>query len=210
MTPIEKDNAVRWSRCSAGKNRWFWVIYPSKADCKARGVERFPEPTATGFESTLEAAESTARKLAGDGALIYQDSPASLARYTHRRRACERKLNAAINGKGQTRKLELVWEGYCHISVDGYFPPEWCVTPYRVVKKTARKVYVDRQQFDEDEWQKRIESPEDMHWCQFDDHAFILDRQELESGEGARSARRGFCAGRFYMTREAAEKAEHD
>jgi hypothetical protein len=211
MTPIEEDNAVRWSRCSAGKNRWFWAVYPSIAECKAKGGEwHCPEPAASGFERTLEAAESTARKLAGDSAVIYHDSPARLARATRWEQACEKRRNAAINGKGQTGKLELVWEAYTHISMDGEFEPYWRVTPYRVVKKTARKVYVDREHFREEDWREQVESPEELNCWRFDLHTFILDRQELESGEGATSARRSYHDGRFYLTREAAEKAgEH-
>jgi hypothetical protein len=116
-------------------------------------------------------------------------------------------MEAAINGKGQPGKPELVWEGYTRVSMDGEYDPYWCVVPYQVAKKTARRVYVNREEFNEEDWQKQAESPEGLHWWHFDLHTFILDRQELESGEGARSARRSYHDGRFYLTREAAEKA---
>jgi hypothetical protein len=201
------ENAIRWSRCSAGKRGWFWVVLPSVADCQARDGEWCtPEPTASGFEPTLEAAESIARATAGEGAMIEPHAPARYASWIMRKHACEKRMNRKPNGNGQAARLELVWEAYHYYPDQG--SSEWHYTPYRVVKKTANRVYVDRERFDEQAWQSRLESGREMTWSDFDVETFILDRRTLESEEGPRSSRRyGGHRGYFYATKEAAERA---
>jgi hypothetical protein len=109
------------------------------------------------------------------------------------------------NGNGQAARLEFVWEAYHHVSDQG--PSEWLYIPYRVVKKTARRVYVDRKEFNEEAWHRRLESGREMTWYDFDVETFILDRRELESAEGVLRVRRSGWGGWFYPTKEAAERA---
>jgi hypothetical protein len=203
------ENAIRWSRCSAGTRGWFWIVLPSVADCQARGVEWYlPDPTATGFEPTLEAAESIARATAGEGAMIEPLAPARYASTILRKRAVEKRMSRDPIETGETAKLEFVWEAYYSMSdcpVD--YPSKYIYTPYRVVKKTVKRVYVEREPYRENVWQGQQEPGKELEWWYFDIHTFILDRRKLESGDGARSSRYGWHRGDFYPTREAAERA---
>jgi hypothetical protein len=204
------ENAIRWSRCSAGNRGWFWVVLPSVADCQARGVEWYlPEPTATGFEPTLEAAESIARATAGERAMIEPLAPARYASTILRKRAVEKRMSRDPIETGETAKLEFVWEAYYSVSdcpVD--YPSKYVYTPYRIVKRTAGRVYVEREPYRENVWRGQQEPGKELEWWYFDLHTFILDRRKLESDEGARSrTRRSSWGGRFYATKEAAERA---
>jgi hypothetical protein len=201
--------SVRWSRCSAGDRRWFWAVYPSVDDCQARGVDWFPgDPIASGFEPTLEAAEAIARSTAGEGAFIEPRAPARFAGWTLQKRACMKRMNRKPSGKSQTAAIEFVWD------VDYYYPEDarpsgWQYTPYRVIKKTAKRVYVEWEHFDEKRWQRQAESSSQANWWDYDVRTFVLDRRQLERDEGlySRTRRRN-----FYSTRAAAERviARHD
>jgi hypothetical protein len=200
----QRQYATRWSRCSASTRGWYWQVKPSWNDAERRGVDMWIDrPIASGFEPTLELAEARAKQIAGDHSL---QEPAGYASNYLRRLAAEKRMNRKPNGNGQAARLELVWNAHYHVP-DGPYEASWYYTPYRVVKKTANRVYVDRKEFDEEAWKKRLESGREMKWWDFDVETFILDRRKLESGEGAHSSTLGWYIGEFYPTREAAERA---
>ena len=75
--------AKHWSRCSAGKRGWFWVVNTAPS---------FEDPGAvyiSGFEATMEEAESRAREIAGKDAV--QDAAKWAELQLKRRRRGENK-----------------------------------------------------------------------------------------------------------------------
>jgi hypothetical protein len=163
-------------------------------------------PIASGFESTREAAEAKARSVAGDGAI--QDH-AQWASGVLTRRAVEKRM--ARKAKSDNANiLEFVWEADYYVPDQPFEPSRWVFTPYRVVKKTRTRVYVEREPYHEAVAEKRAEriAQEGATWGDYVVATFILDRKTLESGKGARSRGRRSLWGRdFYCSEAEARRA---
>jgi hypothetical protein len=197
-------NAVRWSQCSAGERGWFWAVYPSEADCEARGVDWWPgDPKASGYEPTLDAAESVARIVAGEGAKIEHHAPARLAALTLRQRAAEKRMTRKAKASN-ARPLEFVWEAW-----QGYDEREGRsitdIIPWRVIKKTARSYFVEVERFSEERWRRRVEANNGTGWPNYVQHSFTLSRSKLGSGEGLYSKAMRYPQGPFFATKQQAE-----
>jgi hypothetical protein len=189
-----EQTAPSFSRCSAGSRGWFWVVQPPGSPW---GLD--VEPMAEGFEPTAKEAEAKARSIAGEWA---RQLYANFAAHVLLKRACEKRMARDPNGDDASR-IEFVWEAYHHVSDEPCVPDEWKVHPHRVVKKTARRVYVEREPYRE----PAVPADRERHWYDYLDQTFVLDRRELERGQGVGPARRRWYGGDFYQSREEAERA---
>jgi hypothetical protein len=202
---------TRWARCSAGSRGWYWYVKPPVRSSDEKGIHWGDElPTASGFEPTAELAEAKAREAAGEDC---HQEPAKWAEEDLRRVAVEKRMARKPKDTRHTATVELIWHADL-LSADygtpGHEPSRYVYTPYRVVKKTARHVYVDRERYDiaEAAWATPVDPDRKLTWRDYDIKTFTLDRKKLESGEGtwSHSFSREYN-GEFFPTRELAEKA---
>lgn len=199
--------ATRWARCSAGSKGWYWYVRPSWDVSDSQGVRWYEAPPiASGFEPTMEAAEEKAKEIAGPTS---RQDRACMAAWDLRQAAVEKRMARKPKGE-QADRVEFVWEAYLYASDDWRFPDKWIFTPYRVVRKTAKRVYVEVDSYEESQRLRkcRLDPGHEETWRDHDVKTFVLDRSKLESEEGARPCgRRSYRWSHFYATREAAERS---
>lgn len=184
------DNPV-YAACSLGKTRYFWTAWQSAGDCWQGS-----RPFASGYEETKEAAEQKGRDAAGVTTLkslptyerfgkhkvlhpIRQHEidafnrrlSNGMAAHYHRRLAVEARMQKPAKGqKTATREyLYYFWRSE--------WSGEWQTEAYRIVKQTARRIYVDREP-------RRTTSPEpkseQWEWLDHDIRTAVVDRAILE------------------------------
>jgi hypothetical protein len=156
-------------------------------------------PIATGFEPTMSEAEARAAATAGADSI--QDHAWFASGYLGRLVA-EKRMVRRPEGDDAS-PIEFVWEAYYYTSDAARVPDEWVFRPYRVVKKTARRAYVESHPY-----LGNIGAPDrERRWYDYQVDTFVLDRAELERGHGARRSKgRRYYGGDFYRSREEAER----
>jgi hypothetical protein len=157
-----------FSRCSLGKRRWFWVVCRSWA-----AMVHGEEALATGYASTALEAEQAARSVCPEAENYRSGTAAS-----YHRRLCARRRAARPPSKdtGATAQ-EFLYRDWCS-DWDG----ETHSTPHLIVKKTKKLVFVEKDDYHPDPWERET---------------YALDRAELEADGCAWSrAARDF----FYTT----------
>ena len=147
---------------SLGKNRWYWVVWPSLAELQAAR-----EPllhVGEGHETTKAAAVEHALALAGGDA---EWIAAKYARLYHRGRSGIGRRPRHAAGAGVPDAQQFLYR-------DIYDPAQDSFTsvPHRVVKKTSKSVYVERRPYAPD-------APTGT-WLDGARRTFRLDRQKLE------------------------------
>lgn len=151
------------SVCSLGRARWFWVAWRTRADAFGYQDGGPAEPVAIGYEETREDARRAALQHAPTGAVHYT---AGVAANYHRARCVRKRAEGCRSECTQATAPEFVY------SRRG---SDW--RAHRIVKKTAKRVYVayDSSRVDKDDW---------------DVQTFVLDREELErTGRAIRRVR---------------------
>jgi len=151
----------RFSRCSIGRDKWFWVVYASFRDMCDRNIH------ASGTAHKAVEAEEQAK------AIILADldcdcpcqDPANQARYAHHREMIKRRATRTSEAT-ETTTTEFV---YRHWTSD--YDGSWHSTPHRIMKKTAKRVYV--------KWRHR--SWEEDGQVYHDVKTIVLDRNDLET-----------------------------
>jgi hypothetical protein len=164
MPPLDEGPEVpAFSRCSVGIGRWFWVAWDTWGDARAGGAA-----AACGYEKSAQAAEAKAIGSVGPRA---RSLPAKWAS-GYRRRGTggprtgrpeeggrdapgRARLGRGAKDRVGTAGLELLYRAYEGDRRDS--PGSVVVVKHRIVKKTARKIYVDRAPFREDQWERRGE-----------------------------------------------------
>jgi hypothetical protein len=154
--------------CSVGIGRWFWVAWDSEAEARA-----LAPALASGYEASADRAEGKAAERLGPR---MKRLPARWASSYKRRGGITARESGSDrdDGGGETRprarfgrpvgparrhdvatRLAFL---YCAIARE---PPDSLgqvtVTRHRIVKQTARKIHVECDPFDEDEWARRGE-----------------------------------------------------
>jgi hypothetical protein len=176
-----RDAYIRWGRCRSGR-RWFWTAAESLADDTALHGDASTED-----EAIIAAREAVARIAAGRPAVAemrHGDASRLLRELNAARRA-----SRPPSGSTDAGAVEYVF------GTNLYYPDDWTVSevreavPYRVTRKTARRVYYLR---------------DELHG-----QAGYVDREALERDGFAvrRSARWHEHDSTVYATREAAEHA---
>jgi hypothetical protein len=161
----EKGKRRFFAVTSLGKNRWYWVVWPSLAELQAS-----EEPLlhiGEGYQKTKAEAVERALSLAGMNA---EWAAAKYARAYHGSRTGrgrEGRRPGASLPPGAPVMQEFLYR-------DVYSPKthEWVSMPHRVVKKTSKTVFVEESPY----------SPDEMAagWFERENPTFRLDRQALE------------------------------
>lgn len=146
---------------TVGTGRWYWVVWPCAESAYGYGAPA----SVTGYASDKATAEQAARRAGG-----VVDFPAGWATAHHRR--CCVAARAARPGPGTTAApLEFLYTSWTD-EYDGRLHS----SPHRIVKRTARRVYVERDRYQPD-----------AHQCPdtYDVQMITLDRVTLERNGGA-------------------------
>lgn len=163
----ESTEVPAFACCSVGIGRWYWVAWESEAEARARSPA-----LACGYEASADRAEEKAAERLG---LEMKRLPAKWASGYKRRGGIAAPVAGTERGgvenrprarfgrpvgqvkrhDGSTRLAFL----YC---VTDREPPDSLehveVTRHRIVKQNARKLHVECDPFDEEEWARRKES----------------------------------------------------
>ena len=184
MNDTELNYGPLFSRCSVGKNRWFWVIYRDfDATCDT-------DVDDSGFAISAEEAERQARAAIHlkYGQVAVRQYPASYASGVHHREAIKRRA-ARRSPTMDTKEVEYLYTDW-ESDYDGHHGS----TKHRIVKKTAKRVYVARYSVgscnEDNKWEENGQVFHDIE-------TVVLDRHKLET-EGYASNRR--CWSYFYTT----------
>ena len=119
---------------SVGKNRWYWVVWPSLAQTQSGQVGRH---LAEGYERSK--AEAVERALAAAG-LDGRWVAAKYAKQYYRQR-----------GQGEAASAVPLSLEFLYQDCQDPATREWYSRPHRLVKKTGKYVYVDRRPYDPDQ-----------------------------------------------------------
>jgi hypothetical protein len=149
-------NRPYFSRCSLGKNKWFWVTYRTFGD-HLDGVIH-----ASGIAKTAIEAEEQARAsiLEQFGCDCPERVPAIYALHVHHRQVVKRRANK-VSMTQEASMPEFLYQ-------DWNYP--WPSAAYRIVKKTQRWVYVEDHSYS---WEENGQKYTEVK-------TFVLDRQKLE------------------------------
>jgi hypothetical protein len=154
-----QDDFTAYSCCSIGIGRWYWALWANEEDARAGA-----EPVASGYEKTGEAAEKKAgeaagsrlKRLAAKWASRYKRGGAALAlkeeaaRKPGSRRSRLARTPASANAPARPNFLFVASE-----SEQAGSRGEVVIVRHRIVRQTPRKIYVDREPFREEEWQRQ-------------------------------------------------------
>jgi hypothetical protein len=148
---IQEDAA--YACCSIGIGRWYWAVWANEADARAAA-----KPLASGYEKTGEAAERQAAEAAGPqskrlptkwasrykrGGAALTEEPGNKPRSRLSRRAV---TPAKANVPARPTFLYVAFE-----SDEAGSRGEVVIVRHRIVRKTAKKIFVDREPFCEGE-----------------------------------------------------------
>ncbi len=203
--------------CSAGIGRWFWAAWESESDARACAPA-----VASGYEATAARAEARAvervgaelKKLPGKWASGYRNrgkegDPASVG--ATRPKARIGRPRPAPGTPTASVRLAFLYAAEVREPPDAM--GHVAVARHRIVKQTARKILVDCEPFDADEWaRRREEAPEDLPKTR----TLAVDRVALRA-EGRFTCRHAQRDLTFYATEddgirdiEAVLTAKHD
>ncbi len=153
---------------SLGKDRWVWVVW----DKNEHGYIQ-QDAREYGYAPTHAEAQHAALAVTGSGATQY---PAGYATKYHHRLVVERRMHERSSAT-DTAPREFVYEGRPWSGGPGELP----YSKYRVVKKTAKRIYVERVRWHDAPRQQLGD------WRDHDVKTFILDREVFERTGKARS-----------------------
>lgn len=157
-----------FSRCSVGNGNWFWVAYGPLSEVWERTIH------SSGMAASSDEAEKDARaSLARDFDMPARKVQSSYAAGVHRKMAIKKRATKMSNGKDAAQP-EFLYTDCC-----SHYDGSWRNNRHRVVKKTAKRVFVER-----DSW-----SWEEDGQTYHDVRTNVLDREELER-EGSAYCRR--------------------
>jgi hypothetical protein len=188
-----REAQPQYAVCSAGTHGWFWVAWPSMPQPHFEGDDRVdptPDinlPTWEGYAASEDAALLAATQTAGlppfcglshgpgcHGSWHLQHRLRTFyATQILKRRATRRRL-ARTSTRTDAQQTRFVYEKYYHVSEYGDTPPYQYYTPHRVLRESARFVWVNTEPVSQEAWTQ--DHPEHLH-------TFRLDRQRLEAGE---------------------------
>ena len=166
--------------CSVGIGRWFWVAWGSEAEARA-----LAPALATGYEASADRAEGKAAERLGTEATRLPGKWAS--GYKQRGAGGDEARPKARFGRpvGSTKRHDVATRLaflYCAIERE---PPDplgdIAFTRHRIVKQTARKIHVECDPFDEDEWASRAKRGEGSPEAAPKPRTLAVDRAALRA-----------------------------
>lgn len=157
-----------YSRCSIGKNKWYWMIKEEiwSEDILSEGVEATPE-------ACLLAASKFGE--------VYPVQ-CSFAEYHRRKTKAEQKMKTEERADSADAQLpEYVYE--CHLSFSDYGDDHPSITRHRIVKKSKTRLYVacDGDLLDSDGNIRWSAGRNWSDWEKYSIKTFVLDRKEFEA-----------------------------
>ncbi len=203
----EVKEAPAFACCSVGIGRWFWVVWESEADAKA-----LSPALASGFEASADRAEAKAAERIGPR---MKRLPAKWASRCKRgggkapeiqRRDEDGRETRPQSRFGRPRRRDVTPRLtflYCAVEREprdllGHV----AVTRHRIVKENARKIHVECEPFDADEWARRGERGEEASEIVPKTRTLSVDRFTLRT-EGRFRCRRAHRDLAFYASEEA-------
>jgi hypothetical protein len=165
----EASEVPAFACCSVGIGRWFWVAWESESDARA-----LSPALASGYEASAVRAEGKAvehvgprlKRLPAKWASAYKRHSGVAARMPStdreagdgdatRPKARIRRPGTPTKRDGGATRLAFLY------SATGREPPDLlghvAVARHRIVRQNARKIHVDCDPFDDDEWARRGE-----------------------------------------------------
>lgn len=167
----EQMNEALFSRCSAGKNRWFWVVWESWENLV------YGSSLASGYATTPLEAEQQALAVV-PGAKQYG---AGYAAGHHHRLSVEKRKQKPASKSTETMTEEFLYHDRMS---DDWSDSSWHSTPYKIMKKTKKYVFIETGNWRHDPW---------------DVPTYRLDRRKLET-EGKAMAGYGTARDYYYTT----------
>jgi DnaJ domain len=189
----EASEVPAFACCSVGIGRWFWVAWESESDART-----LSPAMASGYEASAARAESKAvervgrrlKRLPAKWASRYKRRGSGAARVsstegeagggeaTRSKARITRPVGHSKRDVGATRLAFLY-------SATEREPPDSLghvtVTRHRIVKQNARKIHVDCDPFDEDEWARRGERGEESSRAAPKTRTLAVDRVTLRN-----------------------------
>jgi len=202
----EASETPAFACCSVGIGRWFWAVWESESAARA-----LAPALATGYEKSAAQAEEKAAERAG---IQPKRVPGKWASgYTRRGGAAASAPAAEIEAAGvPTRPKARIGRpkraagpprlAFLYAAAElADTPGGVAVARHRIVKRTAAKIHVDCDPFDEDEWRRRAElaeqSPDDAPKT----HTLAVDQLTLRK-EGRFTCRDAYRELIFYASEE--------
>src|SRR5579875_1617247 len=130
------NNEPLWSRCSLGRNRWYWVVWRCFVDvCNETG------PIASGFAPSAEECETAALAVEPSAAKVQ----ASWANSHHRKTCIQRRVRKPASDSKQTVQQEYLYTD--HDKGDWWDGTgDWLYSQaHRIVKVTKQSVFVEKE-----------------------------------------------------------------
>jgi hypothetical protein len=209
----EADEIPAYACCSIGIGRWFWVAWGSESEARTSSPA-----LASGYEATAAAAGRKATEAAGPRtknlpakwASAYKRRGAVAARTGGTREDADggskirprarmtRPGGAPGNGAGATR-LAFLYAASESDRPDA--PGQVVVVRHRIVRQNARKFYVEREPFREEDWAQRAEGGGGSPAGAPKPRTLAVDRDTLRR-EGRFPHRRSHRESYFYASEE--------
>jgi hypothetical protein len=158
-----RRNKTFFTVASLGKNRWYWVVWPSLELLQSQGLIHH---LADGYEKTKADAVEQALEVAGTNT---ERVAAKYAKRYHRHRMWER-MSAKHGEPDRSNSLPDKVE-FLYRDVRDEEAQKWYSVPHRVIKKTKEFTYVERGAYDA----ARLTG----YWLDHDIPAYRLSRKML-------------------------------
>lgn len=144
-----------WSRCSLGRNRWYWIVWRCFED-----VCNDTDPIATGYAASANECEAAALAVEPGAANVQ----AGWASSHHRKTCVQRRMRKPASDSKQTVQQEYLYTN--HDKGDWWDGTgDWLYSQaHRIVKVTKQSVFVEKEY-----WRSQIGV-----------ETYRLDRRELE------------------------------
>jgi hypothetical protein len=206
----EMSEVPAFACCSVGIGRWFWVAWESESDARALSAA-----LASGYEASAAGAEAKAvervgprlKRLPARWASGYKRRGGGAARVPSTEGEArdgdatrpKARIGRSSRRDGGATRLAFLY------SATGREPPDLlghvAVARHRIVKQNARKIHVDCDPFDEDEWARRGEGEGDSSGDGAKTRTLAVDRVMLRK-EGRFRCRHAHRDLFFYASEE--------
>lgn len=166
------EDRPSFSRSKVGKDKWLWVVHQNRCYWES-------DPIAHGIAASPELAQAEAQRQVGEVAVTSND----MSEFFRSKQAASKRSQRTTK-TSEAASLDFVFE--CHIADSDYDSATTdAITPHRIVKRTKKRIYVERQHYRED-------SQPAGNWRDFVVDTFVLDREEFEASGKAKGGRRWY------------------
>ena len=163
MTNEEVGEVPAFACCSAGIGRWFWVAWASESEAKALApalASGYEKSATRSAEKAVEQLDTEVKRLPSKWASAYRSNGTKAAGSgrgvgdrERRPRSRFGRPNASPAREAEAPRLAFLY------SAASREPPDALghvtVARHRIVKQNPRKIHVERDPFDEEQWARR-------------------------------------------------------